>query len=264
MFQPETQSAAQSRSRENGDLWKEAPAWRNLTLVAVGLTVAATALTLPSPTQLAPSSAGPAAQVATRAAPPSTPSSGGGLAHVQDAAPPSTPTTPPAVGAPKLAQPTHASPAPIQTANLAPSGQGPQQALPGQPTVQPIGAQQPGVCLLQGSPAPHDLGMGTVTAFEDRSASMARIQLTQANTKGMIDPAYIDNLRVVVRMADGPARVILVPKSMTVQLGDRVMVQTGYRNLNLPCNYIPNLITADIGPVQQAQSAPPPPPPIQP
>jgi hypothetical protein len=42
------------------------------------------------------------------------------------------------------------------------------------------------------------------------------------------------------------------------------MVQTGYRNLNLPCNYIPNLITADIGPVQQAQSAPPPPPPIQP
>jgi hypothetical protein len=42
---------------------------------------------------------------------------------------------------------------------------------------------------------------------------------------------------------------------MTVHLGDRVTVQGGYRNINLPCNYIPNLITADLGPLPDKAAA---------
>ena len=80
---------------------------------------------------------------------------------------------------------------------------------------------------------------------------MARIQVTEAHNGGQIDPDYFDNQRVTVRLADGEYRVFLVPKTMQVQAGDRVTVQGGYRNINLRCSYIPNLITADLGPVPE-------------
>jgi phosphatidylserine decarboxylase len=114
-----------------------------------------------------------------------------------------------------------------------------------------------------GAPTPTAFGNGVVLSFEDRATSLARIQFTESQSNGKIDPAYIDNQRVTVRMSNGQYHVFLVPKTLTVQAGDRVTFQGGYRNINLPCNYVPNLITADMGPAPQ-NAAPGPPSPAQP
>jgi hypothetical protein len=42
-------------------------------------------------------------------------------------------------------------------------------------------------------------------------------------------------------------------------VGDRVTLQDTYRNMNLPCNYIPNLIVGDVGPQTNAAPATTPP-----
>jgi hypothetical protein len=119
------------------------------------------------------------------------------------------------------------------------------------PSPIPAPATQSDVCRMVMPPLPVALGNGVVMAFEDRATSLARIQLTQAQNKGVIDPNYIDNQRVTVRMGDGQYHVFLVPKTLQVHPGDRVSFQSGYRNVNLPCNYVPNLITADRGPAPQ-------------
>lgn len=136
---------------------------------------------------------------------------------------------------------------PVQTASLPPAAPSAFAAPARVPT--PAPATQSNVCLLVGSPSPTGFAQGTVMSFEDRATSLARIQRTEAQSGGKIDPDYIDNQRVAVRMMGGRYQVFLVPKTMTVHLGDRVTVQGGYRNINLPCNYIPNLITADLGPM---------------
>ena len=43
--------------------------------------------------------------------------------------------------------------------------------------------------------------------------------------------------------------MLLQPNNMTIHLGDRVTSQDAYRSPRLPCNYVPNLITGDRGPV---------------
>ena len=142
---------------------------------------------------------------------------------------------------------------PVQTASLPPAA-APATTSPA-PATAP--ATQSNVCLLVGPPAPTAFGQGTVISFEDRATSLARISRTEAQNGGKIDPDYIDNLRVTVRLTNGRYQVLLVPKTMTVHPGDRVMVQGGYRNINLPCNYVPNLITADLGSApQNAANAP--------
>jgi hypothetical protein len=115
----------------------------------------------------------------------------------------------------------------------------------------PAPATQSNVCPMVMPPSPIAFGNGVVMSFDDRAMSMARIQFTQAQTHGQIDPNYIDNQRVIVRLGSGELRVFLVPKTMQVHPGDRVTFQGIYRNMNLPCNYVPNLITADTGPAPQ-------------
>ena len=122
------------------------------------------------------------------------------------------------------------------------------QALPGAETL---------ACTLKSAPTPVALGAGTVYGFENRSISLARIQLTEQTVGGKIDPDYVDNLRVDVHLDSGRDIVFLVPKALAVRVGDRVTVQGGYRNAALPCNYIPNLITADLGPAPPRSVAAP-------
>src|SRR4051812_16203460 len=210
------QSAAQNPA-PGESLWEKAPAWRRLTMAASVLTLAAVAtpLLLPQPQPAQP--------------------------HVQVVAVAAHPEAPP----PKIA----ASP-PVQLAALPP----PTHAVT--PLVRPATpAPQSNVCLLVGPPAPNHFDAGKVVSFEDHATSLARIQLTQAHNGGQIDPDYVDNQRVTVELRSGQYVVFLVPKTMQVQVGDRVNVQGGYRNINLPCNYVPNLITADLGPAPAA--APP-------
>ena len=109
-------------------------------------------------------------------------------------------------------------------------------------------AQQASCALKQSATAPRLLGFGTVVGFEDRALAMARIRFTEQQSGGRIDPAFIDNPRVVVKSPAGQLRTFILPNTMRVQIGDRVMVQNGYRNAALPCNYVPNEIASDIGP----------------
>jgi hypothetical protein len=101
---------------------------------------------------------------------------------------------------------------------------------------------QPGV--------PQHFGLGTVVGFENHDISLARIQLTQTQMGGKIDPAYIANQRVNLRMPNGRIVIFIRPDNLPVHLGDRVTVQDSYRNVSLPCNYVPQLITSDLGPAR--------------
>ena len=103
-------------------------------------------------------------------------------------------------------------------------------------------------------PQPRLFGLGTVVGFEDHALSLARIQLTESQNGGKIDPNYIDNQRVLVHRMNGMDIVLILPKGMTVNIGDRVTMQSSYRSAALPCNYVPNQIATDLGP---------PPPPSQ-
>jgi hypothetical protein len=108
--------------------------------------------------------------------------------------------------------------------------------------------------LRQTAIAPVLIGLGTIAGFEDRAASLARISVTESQSGGKIDPDYIDNQRVIVHRNNGRNQVFIVPKGMVVNVGDRVTLQDGYRNMALPCNYIPIQIASDIGPPPAAAS----------
>lgn len=226
MSDPALSQSAQPAPGES--LWEKAPAWRGLVTAASLFTVlaVATPVLLPAP-QDAPAGV-PVHHVAQAQA---------HVASVPAAPAPAAPV--PAAPVPVVpAAPVHAPAAP-QLASLQP---------------QPVPQAQPNVCLLTLPPAPTGFGQGTVLSFEDRATSLARIKMSQAQAGGLIDPDYIDNQRVTLHMANGSYRVFLVPRTMHVNLGDRVMVQGGYRNINLPCNYVPNLITTDLGPPPEAAS----------
>jgi hypothetical protein len=85
---------------------------------------------------------------------------------------------------------------------------------------------------------------------------LALIQTTQRKIGGLIDPDYADNQRVNVGLDGGVVRLVLVPKTMQVHIADTINWQEGYRNAKLPCNYIPALITADLGSQGAVKSAP--------
>jgi hypothetical protein len=133
------------------------------------------------------------------------------------------------------------APEPAQVASVDP------QALPSPDTQ---------ACTLRAPPAPRARGAGTVRAVESRAVSQARIPLTQQQLGGKIDPDYVDNQRVLVRMDNGRAISLLAPKALAVRIGDRVTAQGLYRNAALACNYIPNIITADLGPAPRPGAAP--------
>jgi hypothetical protein len=247
----------QSQAQEQGvSLWEQAPGWRNLVIGASLLTAVAVALPVMLQGQ-DDTQTGAAAPRHHHAAMPTPPA-------ISVPPPMHAAIVPPAA----LVAPAPTSPAPVipspaphnHIASLAPPPAAPASA---QPQVQAAPASQPQICLLVMPPAPQVFGSGMVIGFENHATSMARIQMTQAHTGGLIDPGYIDNQRVTVKIGNGHYQIFLVPRTMQVQLGDRVTVQGGYRNINLPCNYVPNLVTADLGQAPQAaapvaEGAPPP------
>jgi hypothetical protein len=142
-----------------------------------------------------------------------------------------------------------------------PASQAPAQqlSLASAPQASPQAASQStaSVCNMQQRDiAPRLIGLGTIIGFEDHALSLARIQLTEANVGGMIDPNYVENQRVTVRRNNGQEGVFIVPKGMSVQVGDRVILQNGYRNTALPCSYVPVQIASDIGPPPTPTQAP--------
>ena len=88
---------------------------------------------------------------------------------------------------------------------------------------------------------------GRVVGFLNTEQAQRAIQRTQRNANGLIDPAYVSNIRVLISLdRKSQIMIVLVPEDMRVNIGDHVTFITGHRNKALPCNYIPNLITNPI------------------
>jgi hypothetical protein len=100
------------------------------------------------------------------------------------------------------------------------------------------------------------MGLGTIIGFEPRAQSLADIPRREARLGGTIDPAYVADLRAMVRQDDGRVQGFDVSQGMAVQVGDRVTLEDSYRNRSLPCSYVPILIVADSGPAQPPVQAP--------
>jgi hypothetical protein len=109
--------------------------------------------------------------------------------------------------------------------------------------------QKPDLCRLSLPTVPGPPGYGTVLSFVDAATSMAQIRGIQAQVGGLIDPAYIDKPRIRAVLDNGDAtHFYFVPEPLQVHVGDRVIVQGWYRNENLPCNYVPNIVIGNLGP----------------
>jgi hypothetical protein len=205
-------------------LWEKAPAWRNLIVGASALTLTALALPLILPQSQAVT---PAPQTAL----------------VQHAAPvalaaPAPLTTPPIVPiAGATASPVHTAAPPAQSRAHSPMSTAP-------------------ACALRQPTGPFPMGLGTIIGFETQAQSLADIPRREARLGGAIDPAYVNDLRAMVRQDDGRVQGFDVPQGMTAQVGDRVTLQDSYRNQSLPCSYIPILIVADSGPTSPPAQAP--------
>ena len=108
---------------------------------------------------------------------------------------------------------------------------------------------QPGAaaCAMQVPLTPVTLGPGTVTTLMTPEMSRDNIMRTEVSSHGAIDPAYADRSAVVVHLDSGRDQVGRMPPGLAVHVGDRVTLQAWYRNTALPCNYVPNLVTADLG-----------------
>lgn len=225
---------------EAESLWHRAPGWRTLTVAASLLTLVAASLPILLPEEGAPASHSSfAAPARVR------------VALALKPAPPSTP-------APSSSAPQLPAPHPRVSAAPAPAKVPPQQLrLASAPQAQTASQSTAPVCnMRQEDIAPRLIGLGKIIGFEDHALSLARIQLTEANVGGTIDPDYVENQRVTVRRNNGQVGVFIVPKGMSVQVGDRVTLQNGYRNTALPCNYKPVQIASDIGPPPTPVQAP--------
>lgn len=84
---------------------------------------------------------------------------------------------------------------------------------------------------------------GRVIGFLSAEEAAAMIEFTQKKTHGTISPDYLGQRRVRVEDPRGALRTVLVPDHLTVHLGDVVEYTNGHRAPDLPCHYIPNLIS---------------------
>jgi len=261
--------AREKAEAEAFNLWSDAPGWRALTVAATLFTVAAASLYLPTLTS-APSPGAPTA-------PPRLADHGANLTPVSPPPPSNLANLPqqPVSAAPTMGQGTASGAAQTQAVAPAPAletadapAHAPRlarAASPADPTAthdQAVVAAEPQaaplpqqtVCLLVAPPAPTRFSRGTVMAFEDRATSLARTKRNEAELGGKIDPDFIDNQRVNVRLSSGSYHIFIVPRTMAVRLGDAVAVQSLYKNVNRACEYIPPLVTSDLGPAPDKDS----------
>ena len=201
-------------------LWDKAPAWRTLTVAASLLTLAAVATPLLLP----------------EPSPTSTPAKAVIAANAGKMLLPQAPHHDVALAVPPAAIP---APAPIRHA---------------------AASQAAAACGLTMPGVAHAQSPGTVAAFINPTESAVLLQQTEQQRGARIDPAYRNDPRVILRGDNGQLGRFTVPPGVHVALGDRVMVQSPFRNTALPCNFVPALITADLGPAPKAAAPPPAPP----
>lgn len=232
MQEPHADARLQPKGRDA--LWGRSHGWRNMVVAAGMLTAAAAAALWFAGQEHAPVHEAPAA-------PATTPSVGPTPAPPSAASPPPSlasapPPAPPHAAAPRPAPAVQAAPA------LAQAEPPPAAALP------QLAPAEPQACLLTARPAPNRFGHGVVVALEDPATAAALTRKREGELGGRIDPEYATARQAEVRMTNGDEVVFNVPRTLQVRPGDQVATQNIHRSLNLPCNYTPAIITADLGP----------------
>jgi hypothetical protein len=104
-------------------------------------------------------------------------------------------------------------------------------------------------CQGKALPQSHVVRRGQIVGFLSTEQANNALQYTQSQSGMTISPEYVANLRSLVHLdgaAAGSRSIYLVPQNMTVRNGDRVEVIGGRLDPNLPCHYIPNIITRDL------------------
>ncbi len=95
-------------------------------------------------------------------------------------------------------------------------------------------------------PSPNRTMRGLVLGLATKSQAAEMIQRTQAKRDMFINPNYIDNIRVFVRVDGAPAgawQAVLLPAGLSVRAGDRVEFLAAHMDPSMPCHYIPNLVS---------------------
>jgi hypothetical protein len=104
-------------------------------------------------------------------------------------------------------------------------------------------------CQAKPFPFSHPPQQGQVVGFLTPEQADDVLQRTQRQLGMTINPDYLPNARSYVHLdggVQGSRYVYLVPQGMNVRVGDRVEIIGGRLDPNLPCAYIPNLITRDL------------------
>lgn len=103
-------------------------------------------------------------------------------------------------------------------------------------------------CDIRVPMAPVNMGTGRVTMFLTPDMVAANVAAAQIIAHGSIDPDYLGRMVVRVHLDSGLDQAGRVPPGLPLTVGDRVILQSWYRNWGLPCNYVPNVLTGDLGP----------------
>lgn len=88
---------------------------------------------------------------------------------------------------------------------------------------------------------------GRVVGFLSRAQALALIPVTERRVNGKIEPAYVDNLRVLIHPDHWPAGrnvPVLVPQGMLVHFDEHIEAVASHASPTLACHYVPNLIIA--------------------
>lgn len=102
-------------------------------------------------------------------------------------------------------------------------------------------------CPVKFAFAPHPAGDGVIIKLLSQSEAMSLLSQTQATVGRPIDSAYLNNTRAIVRAPDGKNSTVLIPYSMTANIGDHIAFQSAYLSRPPLCNYVPNLATRKTG-----------------
>jgi hypothetical protein len=219
-----TETLAASQERRQAGLWSQAPGWRNLVIAATLLTGVAVALPLylsGEDTAPAPHRTAAPARIAARPAQapgPVVPAHPAAHAHLSAIVPPAAQT--------QAVQPQAA-----------------QAQVQAQPQVQQA-------CSIVMPNVPHMMS-GTIVGVIPHERSLNIFRNTALFSGGTVNPAYVDNMRVMVRPdsgTNGGSHNPVVPSTLHVAVGDHVTYQTPYRDPTQTCGFYPSQVVADQGP----------------
>jgi hypothetical protein len=128
----------------------------------------------------------------------------------------------------------------------------PAQVALARPAAQPAIAAQPAQsCTVTTMPGAPTVMSGTVIGVIDHNQSLRTFANTGAANGGAVNPAFLNDERVMVQPdpgTNGGSRNPVVPANMHVAIGDHVTYQTPYRDPASACQFIPSVVTADQGP----------------